>query len=302
MCGIAGLLILDEDLQGDLGRMLVPMVECLASRGPDSTGYAFYSAPLDGKHRIVLRLTEGGGDASWPALLEALAAKVGAPVSALGAIVHDRLCTLVTGIERSSLLQACSVLGADVEVQGFGRSVDVLKDVGDATTVARRYGISRRAGYQGIGHTRMATESAVTTRHSHPFCPAADLCLAHNGSFANHATIRRRLVADGVVFDSDNDSEVAARYLAWHLADGRTLKEALGLLAEDFDGFYTLLVTTASEFCVMRDPFACKPMTVAETPGYVAVASEYQALSGLPGIESARVFEPRPETVYGWSR
>ncbi|HJV98274.1 MAG TPA: glutamine amidotransferase, partial [Arthrobacter sp.] len=156
-------------------------------------------------------------------------------------------------------------------------------------------------GSQGLSHTRMATESAVTAGGSHPFSVADDLCLVHNGSFSNHATIRRELKREGVVFDSDNDTEVGARYVASRLQQGDTLEEALVNLGKVFDGFYTLVVTTADSMAVVRDPIACKPAIIAETADYVAMASEYRALAALPGIENARIFEPEPGKVYTWS-
>ena len=148
----------------------------------------------------------------------------------------------------------------------------------------------------------MATESAVTVLHSHPFVPARDLCVVHNGSFSNYATVRRHLLDDGVRFDSDNDSEVAARYLASRLQFGDDLEEATRWVMKEMDGFFTLVITSADEMSVVRDAFACKPAVVAETPAYVAVASEYRALAELPGIADAVVFEPHPEEVYTWSR
>jgi glutamate synthase domain-containing protein 1 len=164
------------------------------------------------------------------------------------------------------------------------------------------FGLRQRRGHTGIGHTRMATESAVTLAHGHPFSVRPDLCLVHNGSFANHDTIRRQLLAEGVRCDTDNDSEVGARFLGWRLDCGDDLEKALRRLCEEFDGFYTLLVTTEAQFAVVRDAVACKPALIAETDEWVAMASEYRALSGLPGIEAARVFEPGPEEVHLWAR
>jgi glutamate synthase domain-containing protein 1 len=155
-------------------------------------------------------------------------------------------------------------------------------------------------GYQAIGHTRMATESAVTTEHSHPFAVAPDLALVHNGSFSNYATVRRRLEADSISFDTDNDSEVAARYIAREMAAGADLTDALRGVMKVFDGFFTLLVAAERSIAIVRDSFACKPMVVAETADYVAVGSEYVALAELPGIEKADVFEPMPEEIYTW--
>jgi glutamate synthase domain-containing protein 1 len=168
--------------------------------------------------------------------------------------------------------------------------------------LAESFGLAGVTGRQGVGHTRMATESAVTPEGAHPFSVGPDQCLVHNGSFANHATIRRELRAQGVEFDSENDSEVGARFIAHHLAQGADLEKALRLLCERFDGFYTLLVSTADSFAVVRDAIACKPALVAETDAWVAMASEYRALDVLPGIENARIFEPEPEEVYVWQR
>src|SRR5262249_88784 len=127
-----------------------------------------------------------------------------------------------------------------VKLFGFGSSIEVYKDVGSAAEVCKRYGIGSMAGYQAIGHTRMATESAVTNEHSHPFAAAADLALVHNGTFSNYATIRRQLAASGVHFDTDNDSEVAARQIARDVAVGADAEEALRHTLKVFDGFYTL--------------------------------------------------------------
>jgi glutamate synthase domain-containing protein 1 len=187
-------------------------------------------------------------------------------------------------------------------VVGWGQTLRIVKDVGAPADICDRYGVTTVAGYQGVGHTRMATESAITIDHSHPFAPDRDLTLVHNGTFSNYATVRRRLMDAGIPFDTDNDTEVAARYVAHRLASGDDLTEALRRLLKDFDGFFTLLVASRDEFAVVRDPFACKPLVVAETSGYVAVASEYHAMAGLPGIETARVFEPLPEEIYAWSR
>ena len=191
---------------------------------------------------------------------------------------------------------------ANVRVLATGLNLRVLKDTGRPTDTCARYGVAGWEGYLAVAHTRMATESAVTVLHSHPFVPARDLCVVHNGSFSNYATVRRFLLAAGVRFDSDNDSEVAARYLARRLQQGDDLEEATRWVMKEMDGFFTLVISTAGELSVVRDAFACKPAVVAETDRYVAVASEFRALAELPGIATATVFEPRPEEVYTWSR
>ena len=131
----------------------------------------------------------------------------------------------------------------EVRVLGTGQNLRVLKDTGRPTDTCARYGIARSEGYLAVAHTRMATESAVTVLHSHPFVPARDLCVVHNGSFSNYATVRRRLEADGVRFDSDNDSEVAARFLAQRLEFGDDLEEATRWVMKEMDGFFTLVIT-----------------------------------------------------------
>jgi glutamate synthase domain-containing protein 1 len=303
MCGIVGILIRDPALEGELGKLLVPMLDALGERGPDSTGIAIYDRPPPAASpnneppwRISLRSSQPAAD--WDSVRTAVAADTGADIR-----LHVRTdqAVLTATADIQGLLAACAALAPGVDVLGYGHAVDIVKEVGRAAEVCERYAIADRGGYQAIAHTRMATESAVTALHSHPFSPSSDLCVVHNGSFSNHASVRRRLQADGVHFDSDNDSEVAARFIAGRLAEGDDLEEAMRWLTKELDGFFTLVVSSATAFSVVRDAFACKPAVVAETGRYVAVASEYRALATLPGIEEATVFEPAPEEVYTWS-
>ena len=215
---------------------------------------------------------------------------------------HANAAVLTAAVDEGHFISRLRQLDTDVVILGSGTAMEVFKDVGAPSEISERYEIPRKSGYQGIGHTRLATESAVTTDHSHPFTPSVDLSLVHNGMFSNSATIRRRLERDGHEFDTDNDSEVAARYVSHHLSRGLALEDALRMVLKELDGFFTLLVATADQFAVVRDAFAGKPAVVAETGDYVAVASEYHALAGLPGITEARVFEPMPEEVHVWTR
>jgi|SRR5579875_731585 glutamate synthase domain-containing protein 1 len=206
------------------------------------------------------------------------------------------------GAMLSGMLTALSERGPDsagVAIYSHPSELAVTKDVGHAAHICEKFAIPRANGYQGVGHTRMATESAVTKEHCHPFVPAGGVCVVHNGSFSNHATIRRELIRQGIGFDSDNDSEVAARYIALRLSHGDDLKNALQAMAATMDGFYTLLVTTPTEFAVARDPIACKPAVIAQTDRYVAMASEYRALADLPAVKDAKVFEPTG--VHTWT-
>jgi methylamine---glutamate N-methyltransferase subunit A len=283
MCGIVGLHLRDPELYPQLGRLLETMLGGVVERGPDSAGVAIY-----GDHR---RCPEG-----WAA------------VSVLGEVSPDLPDLLVTEAGDTTVLAApvpldelvAAVHGATIV--GSGTDLTVYKGTGNPRDLARTYDLANATGWQGLAHTRMATESAVTPEGCHPFSVGPDQCLVHNGSFANHATIRRELQAAGHVFDSENDSEVGARFVADRLAAGEDLEKALRLLCERFDGFYTLLVTSADGFAVVRDAIACKPAIIAETDRWVAMASEFRALAELPGIEDARLYEPEPEVVYAWTR
>jgi amidophosphoribosyltransferase len=296
LCGIVGLRLKNSDLYGELGRLVVPMLDVLASRGPDSTGVAIYAADAPpGGLKYSLCAPQEVYD--WSGFVERVGAELGAPVQVRR---RARDAVVVASGDPASVLAALARADGAVRVFGYGAALEVYKDVGTALEVCERFDVASMGGYQATGHTRMATESAVTIEHSHPFSPADDLALVHNGSFSNYATIRRDLVDQGVRFDTDNDSEVAARYVAKAMAEGAPLDDALRGVLKTFDGFFTLLVSSRDSFAVLRDSFACKPMVVAETADYVAVASEYVALADLPGIEKADVFEPMPEEIYTW--
>lgn len=298
MCGIVGIHLKDSALEPRLGELLVPMIEALTGRGPDSAGLALYDRTTpDGSLRWSLRGPSASYD--WEALAARLGEDLGQPAS-VEVKVDVGLLTVKAPVEQ--VRTRLADIAPEVKIVGVGEAMTLHKDIGSARQVCDRYGIELVGGYQGVGHTRMATESAVTTQHSHPFSPAPDLALVHNGSFSNHVMIRRRLEAKGIIFETDNDSEVAARYIGYWLDQGDTLDDAMRRVLKEFDGFFTLLVTSRDEFAVVRDAFACKPLVVAETDAYVAVASEYHALATLPGIETARVFEPQPEDVHSWTK
>jgi methylamine---glutamate N-methyltransferase subunit A len=298
VCGIVGLHLREPALYPRLGELLTTMLGELVDRGPDSAGMAIY------------------GDDSWsPAghstvtLLENPV-----PVATLAAALSAELGVAVTGIDKSPttvlhgpidhdiLSAAARTAAPGARVIGYGSELTVLKGIGNPRDLATAFGLPQARGWQGVGHTRMATESAVTAQGSHPFSVGPDQCLVHNGSFSNHMSIKHQLERDGVVFDSENDTEVGARFVAKQLAEGAGLEKALLALNETFDGFYTLLVSTAESFAVVRDAISCKPAIIAETPHWVAMASEFRALANLPGVGDARIFEPEPEEVYVWHR
>jgi amidophosphoribosyltransferase len=303
MCGIIGLHLKNQSLQPRLGELLTVMLEAMTTRGPDSAGIAVYTDrdTADGSTEPAMRYSLRADETvEWDLLAKGVAAETGCDVTAQR-LAGDS-AVLVCTADETSFTNALRRLGPQVAVAGFGRAMVVVKDVGAPAEICSRYGIGGWAGYQGIGHTRMATESAVTTAHSHPFAPAADLALVHNGSFSNYATVRRRLARSGIHCGTDNDSEVAARLVAWRMAQGAGLDDALRHVMKEMDGFFTLLVSTRTQFAVVRDSFACKPAVIAQTGDYVAMASEYQALARLPGIAGAEVFEPAPEEIYIWNR
>jgi glutamate synthase domain-containing protein 1 len=298
VCGIAGVHIKSQGLESHLGSLIVPIIERLTARGPDSTGVALYEESLSGGE-LRFSLRAPSSDYDWLGLAHQLAALVQSPTTARG---HGDVGLVTTAAEYGAFLNALRELAPDVACVGAGHALTLYKDVGRPRDICDRYGISLAKGYQAVGHTRMATESAVTTEHSHPFNPVPDLTVVHNGSFSNHNSIRRRLADDGIGFDTDNDTEVCARFIGARLDEGDDLSDALRRVVKEFDGFFTLLVATQTEFAVVRDSFACKPLVVADHRDYVAVASEYQALSDLPDVVAARVFEPMPGDVHTWAR
>ena len=298
MCGIVGLHLRDDSLQPDLGALLTDMLATMCSRGPDSAGVAVYGDPRwspDG-HETVSMVLSGADPVEVAGRVELAA---GLPV--FGMVVGQTI-VLRAAADGERLARATREAVPEGTVVGFGPTVTVLKGVGDPRVLADEFGLARASGWQGVGHTRMATESAVTVTGSHPFSVGPDQCLVHNGSFSNYDTIRTELRREGIEFDTENDTEVAARFVAKQLAEGADLEKSLRLLAERFDGFYTLLVSTRDSFAVIRDPIACKPAVIAESDGWVAMASEYQSLAGLPGIGSARIYEPTPGRLYLWAR
>jgi glutamate synthase domain-containing protein 1 len=294
MCGIVGLFLKDRSLEPKLGELLSDMLITMTDRGPDSAGIAIYGASTAGKTKITVQSPEGErGFAKLEGQLREAGIQAAVTIKSTHAVIE-------TNTSADDVRSLLAERFPSLRIMGSGDSVEIYKETGLPRDVVARFGIRAMTGTHGIGHTRMATESAVTTLGAHPFSTGADQCLVHNGSLSNHNNLRRELVAEGMTFETQNDSEVAAAYLTSQMAKGKDLGEALTGALDDLDGFFTFVVGTKSGFGVVRDPIACKPAVMAETEQYVAFGSEYRALVNLPGIESARVWEPEPATVYFW--
>jgi glutamate synthase domain-containing protein 1 len=297
MCGIVGLFLKNEALQGDLGRLTSLMMCELRDRGPDSAGFAIYGREESGATKICMVNRNRAVD--WNVIAKQLGTAIGADVEVETVEDHAILRTSGAGdIARKWLID--NVPAAYVLSQGH--AIEIFKGVGDPAEIIARLNLSQRGGTHAIGHTRMATESAVTVAGSHPFSTGDDTCLVHNGSLSNHNRLREQLVRHGERFQTDNDSEVAAAYLGWRMREGDQLDGALRSGLKDLDGFYTFVVGTRDGFAVIRDPIACKPAVIAETDDWVAMATEYRAIAPLPGVQDAKIWEPAPATVYAWSR
>ncbi|MBD8573186.1 glutamine amidotransferase family protein [Pseudomonas syringae] len=298
MCGIVGLYLKNPALESQLGKLFEPMLEAMTDRGPDSAGFAIYGDEVaDGWVKLTLQATTEGYD--FKALISALQEHIEAE---LDWFQNASAIVLKIKAQEALVRAALTELAPTVRIMSAGQSIEILKGMGLPKEISERFGLASMKGSHIIGHTRMATESAVTMEGSHPFSTGADLCLVHNGSLSNHFRLRQELRREGINFETENDTEVAAGYLAWRLQQGDSLKQALDNSLEALDGFFTFAIGTRNGFAVIRDPIACKPAILAETDDYVAMASEYQALSSLPGIEKAKVWEPVPATMYIWER
>ena len=297
MCGIVGLFLKDKSLEADLGRMLSEMLVTMTDRGPDSAGIAVYNAHQAGQAKITVQANNPQAD--FDGLDKKLGAAIGASVKMDVRDTHAVLTMPQVSLDVA--MEELRQLEPVIRIMGRGESIEIYKEVGLPETVVSRFDIAKMTGTHGIGHTRMATESAVTTMGAHPFNTGSDQCLVHNGSLSNHNSLRRKLRRENIRIETENDTEVAAAYLTWKLQNGSSLGEALESSLDDLDGFFTFVVGTKDGFGVVRDPIACKPAVMAETDSYVAFGSEYRALVNLPNIEQARVWEPEPATVYFWN-
>ena len=296
MCGIVGLFIKNPALESELGALVAPMLSEMTERGPDSAGMAVYRDPNDKGCKVTVLSQKL--DFDWASFEKA----VNSHFSLNKFTVTQNHAVLSLDNSLSEVEHWLASNWIDLSVTSAGTNIEIFKGKGNPADFIKQFDIKNMTGTHALGHTRMATESAITTEHSHPFSTGQDLCLVHNGSLSNHNRLRETLKRAGVQFKTDNDSEVAAGYLSWRLSEGDDLDEALNHAIEDLDGFYTFAIGTKDGFAVMRDPIGCKPAIMAETDDWAAMSSEYRAIATRPGAENARIWEPEPTQIYSWKR
>jgi methylamine---glutamate N-methyltransferase subunit A len=298
MCGIVGLFAKSPEIEEHLGEHLAAMLVQMSSRGPDSAGVAVYRDPAPlGWSKLTLYSAEP--DERWTAVRDGLRAAFGDCVDPSVRASH---AVFVVEAEAPDAEAWIREHRPDLRVMSAGDVIEIYKETGLPEAFAEAFTLEDFQGTHALGHTRMATESRVTTEGSHPFSTGLDLCLVHNGSLSNHNRLRESLRREGIEFQTENDTEVAAGYLAWRLREGASLEQALEGCLEDLDGFYTFAVGTADGFAVLRDPIACKPAVLAETDDWVAMSSEWRSIAVLPGAATAQAWEPEPGIVYVWEK
>ena len=302
MCGIVGLYAKSDNIRQNLGRHVGEMLTQMGERGPDSAGVAFYSdsaitASTPGAASTASKVTVQHDDASRIEQVSAEVARAFPDTQSKHRGTHLVIESTQTPVAMEQWVRQHF---DDVRVMSAGERIEIYKEKGHPQEFVNNYALHEITGSHALAHTRMATESAITTSHSHPFSTGLDLCLVHNGSLSNHNRLREKLHKTGIRFETDNDSEVAAGYLTWRLSQGDSLRQALVAALRDLDGFYTFAIGTRDGFAVLRDPVACKPAVLAETDDWVAMSSEFRAIAQLPGADKARVWEPAPAKIYTW--
>jgi len=296
MCGIVGLFVKNPELEGELGHHVASMLLEMSERGPDSAGAAVYRDEVDSSS-IKLTLFSDLPNPDWSAFEKDLRAFDDS--STVKSHLNHAVVRTSSSLQQ---MQGWLQQRADIRINSSGKKIEIYKEKGSPASFIDSFNLAEYTGTHALGHTRMATESAVTTEHSHPFSTGDDLCLVHNGSLSNHNRLRENLQSRGISFQTDNDSEVAAGYLSWRLQEGDGLDDALHHAVEDLDGFYTFAIGTREGFAVLRDPVGCKPAIIAETDNWAAMSSEYRAIAQLPGAANAKIWEPEPAKIYSWQR
>ncbi len=298
MCGIVGIYLKNHDLEPRLGEFVADMLEEMGDRGPDSAGVAIYRNPAPETGSKVSLFSTDPAEI-WNQRQADISSHFEREFSLS---VHASHAILSSETPVELVEPWIREHWSDLRVMSIGKSIEIYKEKGHPTEVIDRFGFRDFAGTHAIAHTRMATESAVTTEHSHPFSTGLDLCLVHNGSLSNHNRLRQYLIRQGGQFQTDNDSEVAAGFLTWRLSQGDSVVDALRTAIEGLDGFYTFAIGSRNGFSVLRDPIACKPAVLAENDDWVAMSSEYRAIAKLPDAKHSNIWEPSPAQIYSWER
>ena len=298
MCGIVGLYLKNPSMESRLGEFVSDMLDEMGDRGPDSAGIAVYRDPAP-EHGSKVSLFSPDPDENWNSRTETISSHFDCEFKLN---VHASHAIIVSEVAIDQVDSWIRHHWPELNIMSIGTSIEIYKEKGYPSDVVERFGVRQFSGTHAVAHTRMATESAVTTEHSHPFSTGLDLCLVHNGSLSNHNRLREFLKRRGGVFQTDNDSEVAAGYLTWRLSQGDSVVKALDSAIADLDGFYTFAVGSSNGFSVLRDPIACKPAVLAENDDWVAMSSEYRAIAKLPDAKHSNIWEPVPAQIYSWER
>ena len=301
MCGIVGYLDKIGAEGGNVGSVLLGMLNALACRGPDSAGVALFGARQSGQFVAQVKLGDNGNGTARAGEVKIIAEKFGGrEFTQTGAYLRfvfgetDDLKPFITGVEGA---------GRDVEVVSVGRRLEIVKQVGSPSRLEQTFGISEFHGKHGIGHTRLSTESVVDLSHSQPFWGHGypDLAIVHNGHITNYHQLRRQYEQRGVRFYTENDSEVVAIFLAHKLRQGADLHAAMESMIGELDGSFSCLVATDSAIGFVKDTFSFKPLVFAETDDFVAVATEEIAIRGaIKGDFTVR--EAQAKEVQVWRR
>ena len=291
MCGIVGIYLKSKKFEKNLGKMLSGMLINMGSRGPDSAGFAIYKNEKKKEFKYSVCINDLTFEKFKKEILKRIK---------ITNIQKNSDHVIISTKEKTEKVLDILNNFKGISLVGYGKSIEIFKQIGNPKDVVKKFNLEKFSGTHGIGHTRMATESAITTDGSHPYSTGSDECLVHNGSLSNHNNLRRDLTKKGVSFKSENDTEVAAGYISNNLSNKKSLKETLKNSLSELDGFYTFITGTRKGFAVVRDEIACKPAVIAETKDYVAIASEFQAMAHLPGVNMAKIFEPEPGIVYSW--
>ena len=295
MCGIVGLYFKKKKFHKNLGKYLSGMLDNMSSRGPDSAGFAIYNNDSQKFYKYSLCINDN-------LIIDDFKTDINMKFKDVTfKSISDHL-VVQTLSSPKSFIPYLKKKYHNILIVGYGKCIEIFKQVGNPKDIVKKFNLENFSGSHGVGHTRMATESAITIDGSHPYSTGEDECLVHNGSLSNHNNLRRELLKKGKTFDSYNDTEVAAGYISNHLSKNKSLEKTLKNCLTNLDGFYTFIAGTNNGFAVLRDEIACKPAVIAENNDYVAVASEFQAMAHLPNVNNAKIYEPEPGVIYTWGK